>query len=127
MVAACCGLSPREFASGTSVRKKTRLSKAGNAWLRTALNVPTLTAIRCNHPLRAFLAWLVAAGKPRMRAMGNRGQRGNASGEQPPTGGLSALVPIPNDRRRPRAAPFGVGPWAGAPIGSQRCPIFRTG
>jgi transposase len=68
--AAACGLSPREFTSGKTVRKHTRLSKAGNARLRTALYLPTLTAIRFNPVLRAFYARLVAAGKPKMQAVG---------------------------------------------------------
>jgi transposase len=68
--AAYCGLAPSEFTSGKSVRKRTRLSKAGNARLRTALYLPTLTAIRFNPVLKAFFARLVKAGKPRMQAVG---------------------------------------------------------
>ena len=68
--AAYCGLSPREFTSGTSVRKKTRLSKAGNPRLRKALFLPTQTAVRFNPLLRGFFERLVAAGKPKMQAIG---------------------------------------------------------
>ena len=69
--AAYAGLAPREFQSGTSVRKKTRLSKAGNARLRTALYLPTLTAIRFNPILRGFFVRLVEdGGKPKMQAVG---------------------------------------------------------
>jgi transposase len=69
--AAYAGLAPREFRSGTSVRKKTRLSKAGNARLRTALYLPTLTAIRFNPTLRGFFVRLVeGGGKPKMQAVG---------------------------------------------------------
>ena len=68
--AAYCGLAPREFRSGKSVRKHTRLSKAGNARLRKALYLPTLSAIRANPVLKAFFGRLVAAGKPRMQAVG---------------------------------------------------------
>ena len=68
--AAYCGLSPREFESGTGVRGRTRLSKSGNARLRTALDLPTLTAVRFNLALKAFYARLVAAGKPKMCAIG---------------------------------------------------------
>jgi transposase len=56
--------------SGASVRRRTRLSKAGNARLRKALDLPTLTAVRFNPLLRSFFARLVAAGKPRMLAVG---------------------------------------------------------
>jgi transposase len=68
--AASAGLAPREFRSGASVRRRTRLSKAGIARLRKALYRPTLTAIRFNPLLRGFFGRLVAAGKPRMRAVG---------------------------------------------------------
>ena len=68
--AAYCGLAPREFRSGTSVKKRTRLSKAGNARLRKALFLPTQTAVRFNPLLRQFFARLVAAGKPKMQAVG---------------------------------------------------------
>jgi transposase len=68
--AAYAGLAPREFRSGTSVRRRTRLSKAGNARLRKALYLPTLTAIRFNPLLQGFFGRLVAAGKPKMRAVG---------------------------------------------------------
>jgi transposase len=68
--AAYCGLSPREFTSGTSVRKKTRLSKAGNPRLRKALFLPTQTAVRFNPLLKGFFDRLVASGKPRMQAVG---------------------------------------------------------
>ena len=68
--AAYAGLAPREFRSGSTVRKRTRLSKAGNARLRKALYLPTLTAIQFNPVLRGFFERLVAAGKPRMAAVG---------------------------------------------------------
>ena len=70
MSAAACGLSPREHRGGASVRKPTRPSKAGNARLRKALYLPTLTAIRFNPLLKGFFERLVAAGKPKMQAVG---------------------------------------------------------
>src|SRR5262249_2192356 len=39
-------------------------------WMRTALYLPTLTAIRFNPVLRAFFERLLKAGKPRMQAVG---------------------------------------------------------
>jgi transposase len=68
--AAYCGLAPREFTSGASVRRKTRLSKAGNPRLRQALFLPTPTAVRFNPLLKGFFERLVAAGKPKMQAIG---------------------------------------------------------
>lgn len=73
--AAYCGLAPREFQSGSSVKKRTRLSKAGNARLRKALFLPTQTAVRFNPVLGAFYARLIdpareAGPKPKMQAIG---------------------------------------------------------
>ena len=68
--AAYCGLAPSEFQSGKSVERYTRLSKAGNARLRKALYLPTLSAIRSNPLLKGFFERLVRAGKPRMQAVG---------------------------------------------------------
>jgi transposase len=70
VAAAYCGRSPREFKSGASVRGRTRLSKSGNARLRKALYLPTLTAVRFNPVLAGFFERLVAAGKPKMQAVG---------------------------------------------------------
>src|SRR5256714_6880486 len=68
--AAYAGLAPRQYRSGTSVRKRTRLSKAGNARLRKALYLPALTAIRFNPLVGVFYERLVAAGKAKMAAVG---------------------------------------------------------
>ncbi len=62
--------APGACRSGTSVRKRTRLSKAGNARLRKALYLPALTAVRFNPLVAAFYERLVAAGKPKMAALG---------------------------------------------------------
>lgn len=68
--AAYAGLAPREFRSGTSVHKRTRLSKAGNARLRKALYLPAMTAVRFNPLVAAFYDRLVEAGKSKMAALG---------------------------------------------------------
>jgi transposase len=68
--AAYAGLAPREYRSGATVRKRTRRSQAGNARLRQALYLPALTAIRFNPLLKGFFERLVAAGKPKMQAVG---------------------------------------------------------
>ncbi|MBY0512882.1 MAG: transposase, partial [Gemmataceae bacterium] len=68
--AAYAGLAPREHRSGTSVHRRTRLSKAGNARLRTALYLPAMTAVRFNPLVGAFYARLVEAGKAKMAALG---------------------------------------------------------
>ena len=66
---AYAGLDPRECTSGTSVHKKVRISKAGNAHLRRALYMPALVAIRHQPHLRAFYLHLRALGKPKMVAL----------------------------------------------------------
>ncbi len=52
------------------MRKVTQLSKKGNASLRRALYMPTLSALRHNPPIRAFFERLVDRGKSRMAAVG---------------------------------------------------------
>jgi transposase len=68
--AAFAGLAPRQSQSGTAVRKRTRLSQAGNARLRQARYLPALTAIRFNPLLQALDERLVAAGEAKMAAVG---------------------------------------------------------
>jgi transposase len=68
--AAYAGLAPRQYRSGTSVHKRTRLSKAGNARLRKALYLPAMTAIRFNPLVGAFYDRLMGAGKAKMAALG---------------------------------------------------------
>jgi transposase len=68
--AAYAGLSPQQHQSGTSVRKRTRLSKRGNPHLRKAMYLPTVTALSHNPRVKAFYDRLVAAGKPKMVALG---------------------------------------------------------
>lgn len=68
--AAYAGLAPREFRSGSRIRGRTRLVKAGNARLCKDLYPPTLTAVRFNPVFKRFFDRLVAAGKPRRQAVG---------------------------------------------------------
>ncbi len=66
---AYAGLDPREYTSGTSVHKKSRISKAGNKHLRHALFMPALVAVQHDPHLRAFYQHLLAQGKCRMQAL----------------------------------------------------------
>jgi transposase len=66
---ASAGLDPREYSSGTSVRKQTRISKAGNRHLRRALYMPALVAVRHDPHLRAFYQHLLARGKQKLQAL----------------------------------------------------------
>lgn len=69
-VAAFIGLNPRLKESGSSVNGRARLSKMGSASLRKALYMPALTAMRYNPLLAALRTRLLAAGKPKMVAVG---------------------------------------------------------
>jgi transposase len=67
--AAFAGLTPREFTSGSSVRKATRMGKRGSAALRKALFLPAMTAVR--HPaFKAYYLRLLERGKSKMSALG---------------------------------------------------------
>ena len=63
------GLDPRQCSSGSSVHKKVRISKAGNAHLRRALYMPALVALRHQPNLRTFYQHLRAQGKHKMVAL----------------------------------------------------------
>lgn len=67
---AYAGLNPREFRSGTSVHKHTRLSKQGNARVRALLYMPALAALQHNPVIKALRDRLVARGKAKMAAVG---------------------------------------------------------
>ena len=69
-VAAYAGLVPRHHESGSSVRRRPRLSKAGNARLRRALYWPAISAIRHNEAVRVFAGRLAARGKSKMSVIG---------------------------------------------------------
>jgi len=53
------GLDPRHHTSGKSVEKKARLSKAGNKYLRHALFMPSLSAIRHHRCVKEYFNHLV--------------------------------------------------------------------
>lgn len=57
-------LAPLDRQSGTSVRGRAQIGHGGNARLRTALYMATLSAARVNPSIRAFYQRLRAAGKP---------------------------------------------------------------
>jgi transposase len=64
--AAHAGLAPRREESGSSVRRNRGLGKEGNRYLRKALYMPALVAIKYNNPLSHFASRLRRAGKPKM-------------------------------------------------------------
>ena len=69
-LAAYAGLNPRQWRSGTSIQRRTRLSKQGNAALRKALYFPAIVAKQHNPIVRPFCARLSAAGKAPMAVVG---------------------------------------------------------
>ena len=69
-MASFCGLTPRHRQSGTSVDRRSMLSKTGSSRIRQALYMPALCAIRYNPVIRAFRARLLANGKHKMIIVG---------------------------------------------------------
>lgn len=63
------GLDVRLCKSGTSVERPARLSKAGNAYLRAALYMPALVAVRHDERAKAFYERLVSRGKKKIQAL----------------------------------------------------------
>jgi len=63
------GLDPRAFDSGKSVHKKTRISKAGNRHIRSALYMPALSAKQHDPHVKAYVQHLVANGKKPLQAV----------------------------------------------------------
>lgn len=68
--AAFCGLIPRAHQSGTSVRKASRLTKQGDGRLRAKLYMAAVVATQHNRELRQIYRALLAAGKPKLSALG---------------------------------------------------------
>lgn len=68
-VARHAGLDVRQTQSGTSIDKPGRLGKSGNAYLRAAMYMPALTAVRCDPYAKAFYESLVSRGKKKMQAI----------------------------------------------------------
>jgi len=63
------GLDVRHVTSGTSVHKRPRISKQGNAHVRRALYMPALVAVRHEPHVRIFYEQLLAAGKQPLQAL----------------------------------------------------------
>lgn len=63
------GLAPQLRQSGTSVRGRPSIGQSGNARLRRALYMATLSALQHNPIIRTFYQRLIAAGKPKKVAV----------------------------------------------------------
>jgi transposase len=60
---AYAGLNPSHHRSGSSIDRPTRISKIGNAALRSSLYMPALSAMRFNPAIAALVARLKSAGR----------------------------------------------------------------
>ena len=69
-LAAYAGVTPRNFLSGTSVHKKSRISKMGNSQLRKALYMPAIVAQTHNPIIRIFCQRLLKSGLRPMEVIG---------------------------------------------------------
>lgn len=67
---AYAGLNPRQFQSGISIRRKSRLSKTGNAALRYALYMPAIVAKKHNPIIHEFSQRLADHGLCKMAVVG---------------------------------------------------------
>jgi len=63
------GLTPQRWESGTSVKGRARISKAGPARLRALLYMPAVVAKKHNRHIRELYERLLARGKPKMLAI----------------------------------------------------------
>src|SRR6266568_2452588 len=63
------GLDPAHHDSGSSVHKRSRISRAGNRYLRRALYMPALVAARHDRHLRAFYQALITRHKAKLQAL----------------------------------------------------------
>jgi transposase len=64
--AAYAGLDPRQHESGSSVRRKPKISKMGHSFLRKALYMPAMVTVTRTEWGKTFKARLAANGKPPM-------------------------------------------------------------
>jgi len=65
---AYAGLDPRAVQSGESMDKPRHITKAGNKYLRTALYMPAMVAVRHDKHVKAFYDKLIGKGKKPMQA-----------------------------------------------------------
>jgi transposase len=69
-LAAYLGLVPVQWESGSSVRGRPRMSKAGPAHLRKLLYMPAVVAVRWNPHIKAHYERMLERGKSKMAALG---------------------------------------------------------
>jgi len=62
------GLDPRPYESGSSVLKRTRISKTGNKHFRAALFMPAMTSVQFEPRIAAFYQMMLSRNKKPMEA-----------------------------------------------------------
>ncbi len=67
-LASYAGFDVKEKQSGTSIRGKSRISKRGNKYLRKAMHMPALAAIRSDERFKAIFARIVSKHGIKMKA-----------------------------------------------------------
>lgn len=67
-ITALTGLDPVQNESGTSVKRKTRISKQGISLVRGILYMPMLSVVQHNDEMKCIYDRLIGAGKPKMSA-----------------------------------------------------------
>jgi transposase len=67
-ITALTGLDPVKNESGTSLKRKTRISKQGISLVRGILYMPILCIVQHNDEMKTFYDRLIEAGKPKMSA-----------------------------------------------------------
>jgi transposase len=67
-ITALTGLDPIQNESGTSLKRKTRISKQGTSLVRGVLYMPILCVVQHNDEMKHFYERLIEAGKPKMSA-----------------------------------------------------------
>ncbi len=68
-LAAYVGICPRVFQSGSSVKGKSRICKLGMGRIRQLLYLCAMQAMKVNQPCKELYQRLLAAGKPKMKAI----------------------------------------------------------
>lgn len=68
-LASYVGICPRVFESGSSVKGKNRICKLGMARIRQLLYLCAMQASKANQPCKELYQRLLAAGKPKMKAL----------------------------------------------------------
>lgn len=63
------GLAPHHHQSGSSVKRRSRIDKRGNAKLRKTLYMPAMVAVKHNPDLKKFYERLLENGKPKKLAL----------------------------------------------------------